>query len=103
MKLANFTIEQLKALPLRAIVAFAARCARRVEPLAQLPEGHPQRESRRGAVEAALRMAEAFAKGADGPPDGSPVAGAPRAVARGVRPSGRIGPRTPHSPGAAIS
>ena len=31
MKLANFTVEQLKVLPLRAIVAFAARCARRVE------------------------------------------------------------------------
>ena len=41
MKLPDFTVEHLKALPLRAIVAFAARCARRVEPLAQLPEGHP--------------------------------------------------------------
>ena len=39
MRLANFTLDQLKVLPLRAIVAFAARCARRVEPLAQLPEG----------------------------------------------------------------
>jgi hypothetical protein len=74
MKLANFTVEQLKALPLRAIVAFAARCARRVEPLAQLPEGHPQRESRREAVEAALRMAESFARGTDDPPDESVVA-----------------------------
>jgi hypothetical protein len=74
MKLANFTIEQLKALPLRAIVAFAARCARRVEPLAQLPEGNPQRESRREAVEAALRMAESFARGTDAPPDESVVA-----------------------------
>jgi hypothetical protein len=85
MQLPDFTVEQLKALPLRAIVAFAARCARRVEPLAQLPEGHPQRESRRGAVEAALRMAEAFAKGADGPPDGSAVeaADASRGVAGG--------------------
>jgi hypothetical protein len=63
MKLANFTLEQLKGLPLRAIVAFAARCARRVEPLAQLPEGNPRRESRREAVEAALRMAESFARG----------------------------------------
>jgi hypothetical protein len=74
MKLANFTIDQLKALPLRAIVAFAARCARRVEPLALLPEGHPQRESRREAVEAALRMAESFARGTDEPPDESVVA-----------------------------
>jgi hypothetical protein len=70
----DFTVEHLKALPLRAIVAFAARCARRVEPLAQLPEGDPQRESRREAVEAALRMAEAFARGADAPPDESVVA-----------------------------
>jgi hypothetical protein len=74
MKLANFTLEQLKELPLRAIVAFAARCARRVEPLAQLPEGNAQRESRREAVEAAIRMAESFARGTDAPPDESVVA-----------------------------
>jgi hypothetical protein len=63
MKLANFTVEHVKALPLRATVAFAARCARRVEPLAQLPEGDPQRERRREAIEAPLRMAESFASG----------------------------------------
>jgi hypothetical protein len=63
MELPDFTVEHLKALPLRANVAFAVRCARRVEHLAQLPEGHPQRESRRGAVEAALQMAEAVARG----------------------------------------
>jgi hypothetical protein len=74
MKLANFTVEQLKVLPLRAIVGFAARCARRVEPLAQLPEGNPHRESRREAVEAALRMAESFARGTEEPPDESVVA-----------------------------
>ena len=74
MKLANFPVEKLKVLPLRAIVAFAARCGRRVERLAQLPEGNPQRESRRQAIEAALRMAESYAKGADTPPDESVVA-----------------------------
>ena len=74
MRLANFTLDQLKVLPLRAIVAFAARCARRVEPLAQLPEGDARRESRRTAVDAALRMAEAFARGTDAPPDESVVA-----------------------------
>lgn len=74
MKLADFTVDQLKVLPLRAIVAFAARCARRVEPLAQLPEGHPQRESRRGTIEAAIRMAESFARGTDVPPDESVIA-----------------------------
>ena len=47
---------------------------RRVEPLAQLPEGNPHRESRREAVEAALRMAESFARGTDAPPDESVVA-----------------------------
>jgi hypothetical protein len=74
MRLANFTVEHLKALPLRAIVAVAARCARRVEPLAQLPEGNLHREGRREAVEAALRMAESFARGTDAPPDESVVA-----------------------------
>jgi hypothetical protein len=74
MRLANFTPDQVKVLPLRAIVAFAARCARRVESLAQLPEGDARRESRRTAVDAALRMAEAFARGTDSPPDESVVA-----------------------------
>jgi hypothetical protein len=74
MKLANFDIEHLKKLPLRAIVAFAARCARRVESLAQLPEGNPRREARRAAVEAALRMAESFACAADEAPDESVIA-----------------------------
>jgi hypothetical protein len=63
MKLANFTAEQLKALPVRAIVALAARCARRVEHLSQLPEENPQREKRREAIEADLRMADSFARG----------------------------------------
>jgi hypothetical protein len=74
MKLANFDIEHLKKLPLRAIVAFAARCARRVESLAQLPEGNPRREDRRAAVEAALRMAESFARGDGDAPDESVIA-----------------------------
>jgi cation transport ATPase len=74
MKLANSSVDQLKALPLRAIVAFAARCARRVEHPAELPDGNPQRESRRKAIEAAFRLAESYAKGADSPPDESVVA-----------------------------
>jgi hypothetical protein len=73
MELPDFTVEHLKQLPLRAIVAFAARCARRVEHLAQLPEGDPERESRQIAIEAALRLAEDFARGADTPPDPSVV------------------------------
>jgi hypothetical protein len=74
MRLANFNLDQLKVLPMRAIVAFAARCARRVEPLAQLPEGDARGEARREAVEAALRLAEAFARGSDAPPDESVLA-----------------------------
>jgi len=47
MRLANSTLDQVKVLPLRASVAFASRCARRVEALAQLPEGDARRESPR--------------------------------------------------------
>jgi hypothetical protein len=59
----NFTSENLKKLPLRAIVALSARCARRVEHLALLPDDHPASERCRAAVGAALRMAEDFAWG----------------------------------------
>jgi hypothetical protein len=63
MLVTHYTDEDLKKLPLRAIVALAARCARRVEHLAQLPEGHPEHERRRAAVDAAIRMAEDFSSG----------------------------------------
>src|SRR5262249_46016023 len=63
MELPDFAIEDLKKLPLRAMVAFAARCARRVEHLAQLPEDHAEREQRRVAVDDALSLAEAVARG----------------------------------------
>jgi hypothetical protein len=52
--------EQLSKLPRRAIVAFAARCARRVQPLADnLPEEH------RAAIDQGIAAAEAFARGDD--------------------------------------
>jgi hypothetical protein len=59
----NYTPEDLKKLPLRAIVALSARCTRRVEHLAHLPDDHPASERCRAAVGAALRMAEDFAQG----------------------------------------
>jgi hypothetical protein len=59
----QYTTEDLKKLPLRAIVAFAARCARRVEPIAQFPADHPQREARRVAIENAIRLAEDISNG----------------------------------------
>jgi hypothetical protein len=67
MILPEFPVEKLRTLPLRAIVALAARMARRVEPLAALPEGHAGCESRRSAFEAAVRAAEDFARGVDRP------------------------------------
>jgi hypothetical protein len=63
MELPSFSIEDLKQLPLRAMVAFAVRCARRVEHLAQLPEGDVRCEQRRAAIDEALRLAEAVARG----------------------------------------
>jgi len=59
----QYTSEDLKKLPLRAVVAFAARCARRVESIAQFPADHPQREVRRVAIENAIRLAEEVARG----------------------------------------
>src|SRR5262245_35298311 len=63
MELPDFTVENLKRLPLRAITAFAARCARRVEHLAQLPEGDSENERCRAAIQAALQFAEECAAG----------------------------------------
>ncbi len=63
MIIPTYTLEDFKKLPLRAIVAFAARCARRVEELSFLSDDHPEQERRRLAVWEALQMAEDFARG----------------------------------------
>jgi hypothetical protein len=63
MIVTNYTPEDLKKLPLRAIVALAARCARRVETLALLPDDNPEKERCRSAVANAIRLAEDFASG----------------------------------------
>ncbi len=63
MIVTNYTPEDLKKLPLRAIVALSARCARRVQHLALLPEAHPESERCEAAVASAIRLAEGFAKG----------------------------------------
>jgi hypothetical protein len=59
----NITTEDLKKLPLRAIVALAARCARRVESLSLLPDGHADMDRCRTAIDGAIRLAEDFARG----------------------------------------
>jgi hypothetical protein len=59
----TYTADDLKKLPLRAIVAFAARCARRVERVALPPDDHPEKDRWHTAVAEALGVAEDFARG----------------------------------------
>ena len=59
----TYTADDLKKLPLRAIVAFAVRCARRVERVALPPGDHPEEERCRAAVAGVLQVAEDFARG----------------------------------------
>ena len=63
----NISTEDLKKLPLRAIVALATRCARRVEYLSLLPDGHLDRDRCRRAINGAIRLAEDFASGSPCP------------------------------------
>jgi hypothetical protein len=63
MIVTNYTPEDLKKLPLRAIVALSVRCARRVEHLALLPDGDPDTKRLQAAVANTIRLAEDFAKG----------------------------------------
>jgi hypothetical protein len=63
MIVTDYNLEDLKKLPLRAIVALGARCARRVEYLALLPDGYTDAKRCRAAVADAIRLAEDFAKG----------------------------------------
>jgi hypothetical protein len=58
-----YATEDLKHLPLRGIAAFAARCARRVERLASLPDHHPDSTSCRAVLSRAIGLAEDFARG----------------------------------------
>ena len=77
--------ERLAQLPHHAVVAFAARCARRVQPLT-----HVLPQQGRDAIDRAIASAEAFAKGCrrrqgrrragpppPGPPPGPPPPGPP--------------------------
>jgi hypothetical protein len=57
----EYTVADLKQLPLRAIAVFAVRCARRVEHFATAD--HRETEALVPAVEAAIQMVEDFARG----------------------------------------
>ena len=59
----DITYEELQQLPLNALVAFAARCARRVQPLYRLPEDVPDRLKHIVAVEIAITLAEQSGNG----------------------------------------
>ncbi len=63
MIIPKYTLDDFKKLPLRAIVTFAARCARRVEQLAIPPDDDPEHERCVLAVSDAIQMAENFARG----------------------------------------
>ena len=63
MSQTDYTADDLKKLPLRAIVAFAVRCARRVEHLALPPAGHPEKDRWTSAIAAVLDAAGDFARG----------------------------------------
>lgn len=56
------TKDQLKKLPLRAIVAYAVRCARRVQPLYRLARRIPDRERHQAAIETILMIGERFCR-----------------------------------------
>ena len=53
----------LKILPLRALVAYAARSAQRVGPYFSLPPGHPEGDLAEEAVQEALRISLEFVAG----------------------------------------
>ncbi len=63
MIVTKYTSEDLKKLPLRAIVALAARCARRVEPMALLTDDRAEAPRWKAAVASALQLAENVANG----------------------------------------
>jgi hypothetical protein len=58
----------LKTLPLRALVAFAARSAERVEPYFYLPMGHPRIASAEEAVRNAIQVSLDFVNGSEEDP-----------------------------------
>ncbi len=61
---------EVAQLPLRAAVAFAARCARRMQPSCQrIPADTPERKAQLEAIEAAIRLAEECARAVPGDAD----------------------------------
>ena len=61
------TLQDLAELPMRGAVAFAARCALRVQPHFNPPEDLPDRDQAFVVLAEAIRIASAFAQGSIGP------------------------------------
>ena len=57
------TVDELKKLPLRGIVAYTVRCARRVQPLYGQARGTADFEEHKAAIETALTIAEQLCQG----------------------------------------
>ncbi|MCY2991870.1 MAG: hypothetical protein NTY19_28935 [Planctomycetota bacterium] len=57
------TPDELKTLPLRAMVVYAVRCARRVQPLFGLAREIPHHEKHLAAIEIALTLSEQYCRG----------------------------------------
>jgi hypothetical protein len=55
-------LHELGQLTLRANVAYAVRCARRIRPCFTLPAETPQRQEQTAAVDSAIRLAEDFCR-----------------------------------------
>ena len=63
------TADQLKQIPLYAIVAYTVRCALRVQTLYSIDEEHPKSKSCTDAIQKAIHIATEFASGKDVCPD----------------------------------
>ena len=63
MKSKQVSNADLMRLPLRAIAAYTARCARRAQPCYFVQSGHCDSSRNIAAVDAAIRVAEQFASG----------------------------------------
>jgi hypothetical protein len=57
------TLDQLRGLSARAVIAYAARCAQRVRRLYTLPDGVTELAEHAAALDEALRLADGYVKG----------------------------------------
>jgi hypothetical protein len=71
----NLTVEDLKRLSLRGVVALCARYAARLRPMFDPPGDNPRRAEEMTAVDAAIALARSFAAGKPMPSDAQSIVG----------------------------